>query len=140
MSNLIERLRKRAKEDQTCADNSSVIVDALAGQMKLFEDREGGGWNTYAVRMAVDHRNSVRRDTQYAKDLTEAADHIASLEAALAEAREALKPFAEASRRFEAAGRGFGVKPRPDSYVPRTDFTHGELRRAARALDGGEGR
>lgn len=73
---LIERLRKRAKEDQACADNSAVIVEALAGQMELFENRNGPAWNTYAVRMAVDHRNSVKRDTQYARDLTEAADAL----------------------------------------------------------------
>lgn len=79
---LIARLRKRAKEDQACADNSAVIVEALSGQMKLFDDR--AGHNVYAVRMAVDHRNSVRRDTQYAADLTEAADHIETLEARVA--------------------------------------------------------
>lgn len=64
--------------------------------------------------------------------------HEAERNAARAEVErltKALEPFAEASRRFDAAGRGFNVDPRPDSYVPRTDFTHGELRAAARALD-----
>lgn len=70
---LIERLLKRAKEDRQCAENSAVVADALSGQMERFESRdEQRPWNTYAVRMAVDHRNSVKRDTQYADDLIEA--------------------------------------------------------------------
>ncbi|MCY1741174.1 hypothetical protein [Ensifer sp. SL37] len=81
MRELIDRLRKRAKDDQACADNSKVIVEALADQMRLFDNREGH--NVYAVRMAVDHRSSVERDTRYAADLTEAADRIEELEAEL---------------------------------------------------------
>ncbi len=75
---LIERLRKRADEDQQCADNDMVIVDALADQMRLFDERDGG-YNTYAVRMAVDHRNSAKRDRQFAADLREAADILESM-------------------------------------------------------------
>ena len=69
---LVERLRKRADEDQACADNSKVIVDALSEQMRLFESREGH--NVYAVRMAVDHKSSLGRDSRYAADLREAAE------------------------------------------------------------------
>lgn len=65
---LVERLEKRAQEDERCAANSQIIVDLLAPQMALFTAREGV-WNTYAVRMAVDHSNSVKRDGQYAADL-----------------------------------------------------------------------
>ena len=79
MSELTERLRKRAKEDQACADNSKVIVEALADQMRLFERREGH--NVYAVRMAVDHKSGMERDRRYAADLIEAADEIERLQA-----------------------------------------------------------
>lgn len=65
---LIERLEKRAKEDETCAENSRVVAELLAPQMVLFNAREAP-WNTYAVRMAVEHENSVKRDSQYASDL-----------------------------------------------------------------------
>jgi hypothetical protein len=72
---LIERLLKRADEDQECADNSAVVASALSGQMDAFHARTGH--NVYAVRMAVDHRNSVKRDSQYAADLREAAALLA---------------------------------------------------------------
>lgn len=89
MTSSVERLRARAKEDQQCADNSKVIVEALAEQMRLFESREGH--NVYAVRMAVDHRNSVKRDSLYAADLLEAAAEIDRLRRELEEARRALE-------------------------------------------------
>lgn len=111
---LVERLRRRAKEDQACADNSAVIVDALAGQMKLFnahEVREDGQvWNTYAVRMAVDHQNSVKRDTQYASDLLEAAAEIEALRAARDEALAALEPFVLLVERQDASDLAFLLK------------------------------
>jgi hypothetical protein len=86
---LVERLRLRAAEDQACADNSKVIVDALAEQMSLFESREGH--NVYAVRMAVDHRNSVERDARYAADLLAAIAELDRLRRELEEARKALE-------------------------------------------------
>lgn len=42
---------------------NSIIVDALKDQMKAFEDRTGHH-NTYAVRMAVDHKSYMRRDAK----------------------------------------------------------------------------
>ena len=65
---LIERLEKRAKEDESCAANNRVIAELLAPQMALFNAREAP-WNTYAVRMAVDHETSAKRDERYASDL-----------------------------------------------------------------------
>jgi hypothetical protein len=70
---LIGRLEKRAEEDKACAENSRVVADLLAPEVDKFDRRpDGAQWNTYAVRMAVDHRNSVKRDSLYATDLCEA--------------------------------------------------------------------
>ena len=68
---LIERLENRAEEDEQCAANNARVVELLDPEMKLFDAREAP-WNTYVVRMAVDHRSSERRDRRYAADLREA--------------------------------------------------------------------
>ena len=73
---LIARLRKRMEEDRQCAANSKIVADLLQPQMDAFEACDGH--NVYAVRMAVDHRNSVKRDTQYADDLEAAIALLAS--------------------------------------------------------------
>lgn len=46
---------------------------------------------------------------------------------------EALRPFAQASQRFDDAATHFGHAPISDEYKPRTEFTHGDLRRARTA-------
>lgn len=84
MRDLIERLEKRAKEDDECADNSARVADLLSPELGRFNAREAP-WNTYAVRMAIDHRNSMERDRRYAADLREA---IALLRAKEARAEE----------------------------------------------------
>lgn len=71
MRELIERLEKRAKEDDACADNSRVVADLLLPEVARFNERLAP-WNTYAIRMALDHRNSMERDRRYAADLREA--------------------------------------------------------------------
>lgn len=93
-SALVERLRKRADEDQRCADNNKVVAEALSEQMRLFEER--AGHNTYAVRMAVDHKHSAKRDAMYASDLREAISEITRLTARIAELEKALRDIAEA--------------------------------------------
>lgn len=75
LSELIERLEKRAAEDEQCAANNQAVVDALEGQMKHFDARDGLH-NTYAVRLAVDHRHSMKRDLQYAADLRAAIQSL----------------------------------------------------------------
>lgn len=66
---LVERLEKRAKEDESCAENSRVVAGLLAPEMAKFTARDDAGWNTYAVRLAADHQNSIKRDSGYAADL-----------------------------------------------------------------------
>ena len=69
-----------------------------------------------------------------ASTVREAADRIASLEAALAEARGALKPFAKAEISREAKDW-----ERIAGWRAADRITFADLRRAARALDRGEG-
>ena len=76
------RLLDRAKEDRQCAENNKAVFDAFSEQMRRFESREGH--NVYAVRMAVDHKNGMERDTRYAADLEEAAAEIQRLRAEVA--------------------------------------------------------
>jgi len=55
-----------------------------------------------------------------------------SAERDLFAAEEVIRPFAEASKAFDDAAHQFGGVLRPDSGKPRTEFTHGQLRAAAR--------
>jgi len=87
MTDLTERLRKRADEDAKCAENSKVVADLLRPQLDAFEANEDHG-NIYAIRMAVDHRDSVKRDGQYAADLREAATTLETLTQENARLRE----------------------------------------------------
>jgi hypothetical protein len=73
MTSLIERLRKRAAEDEACAANNDAVADALKPQIDLSHVGKGGH-NTYAVRMFLDHRNGAKRDRQYAADLRKAIE------------------------------------------------------------------
>lgn len=69
---LIERLEARAREDDACADNNRAVADLLSPELTKFNARSPDGWNTYAVRMALDHRQSMARDRQRANDIREA--------------------------------------------------------------------
>lgn len=64
---LVQRLRKYEKEARETAANCEVVAAALAGQIEALEARTGH--NIYAVRLAVDHRNSAKRETQFADDI-----------------------------------------------------------------------
>lgn len=111
VAGVVERLEQRAKEDEECADNSRVVADLLSPELARFNERADTGWNTYAVRMAVDHRNSMERDRRYANDLREAAALISALSADnerqrknTAEAiREGLAAVADMRNRAEAS-------------------------------------
>lgn len=75
---LAERLEKRAKQDREYAINSSVVLGLLEPELAKFSAREGP-WNTYAVRMAIEHRNSAKRDNAFADDLEAAAASLRAL-------------------------------------------------------------
>jgi hypothetical protein len=68
---LAARLRKRAAEERQIAENNARVAELLAPELALFEAREGH--NIYATRMAIDHRNSAKRDAAFADDLEAAA-------------------------------------------------------------------
>jgi hypothetical protein len=72
---LAERLEKRAKVEREIAANSAVIVALLEPEFAKFEAREAP-WNTYAVRMAVEHRHSAKKDAAFADDLDAAVDAL----------------------------------------------------------------
>ncbi len=122
---LIERLEKRAKEDESCAENSRVVAGLLAPEMAKFKARTDAGWNTYAVRLAVDHQNSIKRDSGYAADLR-------AVIALLDRAREVIKPFAEA----RVCQDGYADELRVVCQIPgsslRDEITVAEFRAASR--------
>lgn len=80
MADMLDRLRRRAAEDQECADNSRAVFAALGGQMRLFETRDGAH-NVYAVRLALDHKHAMEREDRHAADLREAIAEIERLRA-----------------------------------------------------------
>jgi len=69
---LEERLRKRAYEFRRCAENSRVVENALSEQIERFHNNSPH--NVYAVRLALDHRDSAASDYKTADDLEEAAN------------------------------------------------------------------
>lgn len=76
---LMERLQKRANEDRQCEANNLAVAEALDDQLVLFEGRTGAH-NVYAVRMAVDHQQSAKRDGRYAADLEQAVALLQALQ------------------------------------------------------------
>lgn len=73
---LVERLRKRAAEERQIAENNARVAELLSPELALFNAREGH--NIYATRMAIDHRDSAKRDAAFADDLETAADKLAA--------------------------------------------------------------
>ena len=60
---LVAWLRKELDAAQDCAANNRIIIDAMADQLNRFEQRDPARlWNTYAVRLAVDHKSGLRRE------------------------------------------------------------------------------
>ena len=68
LTDIIQRLEKRAKDERSYVENNIVVADLLEPQMALFNAREAP-WNTYAVRMAIDHRQEAKKGKQFADDL-----------------------------------------------------------------------
>lgn len=83
MVDLEKRLLDRAAKIRGYIASSQIVVDLLQPQMALFDAREGGH-DTYTVRLAVDHKSSIRTQTKEAEELEQAADTIATLRAEVA--------------------------------------------------------
>ena len=72
---LVERLRNRAAQEREIAKNSARVAELLAPELVLFKAREGH-YNIYATRMAIDHRDSAKKDAAFADDLEIAANKL----------------------------------------------------------------
>lgn len=77
---LAERLEKRASQDRSYSENNRIVAELLQPQLDRFDARNPDEpWNTYAVRMQLDHRNSAKRDAESADDLEQAASELRAL-------------------------------------------------------------
>ena len=75
---LVDRIAERAKTEHDIAKNSAVVAELLQPELDKFEVRIGP-WNTYAVRVAIDHRHSAKKDAAFADDLDAVVAHLRSL-------------------------------------------------------------
>lgn len=68
---LATRLEKRAKDERDYAANNTLVAELLQPEFAKWEARKEP-FNLYAVRMAVEHRNSAKKDAAFADDLEQA--------------------------------------------------------------------
>jgi hypothetical protein len=118
---LVERLRKRSKLEREIADNSALVFELLQPEFAKFEAREA--FNVYAVRMAVDHKNSAAKDKAFADDLDTLLDRISSLEAekrGLVEALELIEFYSDSEYARETARDAIATLTKAGSVVPET--------------------
>jgi len=69
---LAERLEKQAEIARRAAESSDILAALLKPEMDKF-NAGNAPWDTYTVRMAVDHIQSAKRDRQLVQDLSIAA-------------------------------------------------------------------
>lgn len=89
---LVTTLRSYADREREHAENNRVVAELLQPQVDLFDDRyreNCPAHNTYAVRMAIDHRSSAARDETFADELNLAADTLESLNARVRDLQQA---------------------------------------------------
>lgn len=75
---IVERLRRRALKLRGYIASSQRVADLLAPEMEKFRTRDEP-WDTYTVRLSVDHQSSIRTQTKEAEEYDEAADLIERL-------------------------------------------------------------
>lgn len=109
---LVERLRKRAAEERKIAENNARVAELLSPELALFNAREGH--NIYATRMAIDHRDSAKRDAAFADDLETAADKLTAT-------LQGERSMGELRALYEAASAGFHTSV---SYGPENKYQH----------------
>ncbi|WP_395543413.1 hypothetical protein [Neotabrizicola sp. sgz301269] len=88
---LVERLRKRAKDEREIQINNEAVAEALKPQLEAFARRDGSH-NTFAVRLGLNHKKCAENDAKLAADWDEAADRITALQAQNRKLVEALTP------------------------------------------------
>lgn len=86
MTDLVERLRKRAESEREIQRNNEAVADALEAQLDAFKRRDGTH-NNFAVRLGLNHRSCAKNDAALAKDWDEAADALEAAQAQAAEVR-----------------------------------------------------
>lgn len=97
LNGLIERLNARAAKVRSYIASSQIVIDYLAPEMAKFDAREPP-WDTYTVRMSVDHQSSIRTQTKEAEELEEAAAALTRLAAERDAAQERFISALEAFR------------------------------------------
>lgn len=89
-TDLEQRLRARAARIRGYIESSERVVELLRPEMMKFDAREAP-WDTYTVRLSVDHSSSIRTQTKEVEELERAADKLARLRAENERMREALE-------------------------------------------------
>ena len=97
---LVGKLRERAAKVREWIISSQRVVDLLAPEREKFDKREAP-WDTYTVRMSVDHQSSIRTQTKEVEEYEQAADLIETQAREIERLREAL---GFAMRTLEAEG------------------------------------
>jgi len=88
---LVERLRERAEKIRGHIKSSQLIVDLLQPEMDKFEARTGH--DLYTVRMAVDHKSSIRTQAKELADLDETITRIKAQDELITRMQDVLSPF-----------------------------------------------
>ena len=78
---IVDKLQQRIDKVNGWIKSSLLVADLLQPEMDKFEARTGH--DIYTVRMAVDHRSSVRTQQREVDDLVEAKNEIMRLRSAL---------------------------------------------------------
>lgn len=76
---LLDRAERLKKQNASC----QLICDLLESEMVKFNANPRLAYDPYTVRMSVDHASSIRTQQTEIDDLTEAANEIATLRAAI---------------------------------------------------------
>ena len=86
---LVGKLRERAAKVREWIISSQRVVDLLAPEREKFDKREAP-WDTYTVRMSVDHQSSIRTQTKEVEEYEQAADLIETQAREIERLRDAL--------------------------------------------------
>ena len=57
-------LEDKLEEATSTYENNKVVVSYLQPELNKFRDKTNNTYNTYAVRLAANHRNSMARDLE----------------------------------------------------------------------------
>ena len=135
---LADRLEKQAEKLRGYVQSSLRVVELLQPEMKRFDDPEGP-WDTYTVRMSVDHSNSAKKDAAFADDLMQASAILRlSTPTAQVAGEAAEKRVGELEAGLEPFAKACTISNHDDGDVIDDTLAAGKIKwrdlRAARAL------